>query len=278
MGLFGKLFTKEECCNCGQEVGTLKKRKLADGVMCNDCTKLLSPFFDDRKESTIEQIKSQIADREQNKIRLQGFQASKAFGDFGCILIDESNRQFCCVSDTSDGLFKSAKKVTDIAQVIDRNPDVISFSQIVDVDMDIVFNTQEEKRMEGDKQVSYNPERWTYMFTFYLIIKVNHPYIKQIRIQLNNGAVRIQNEGKRLRNSPGELFAQWLLDCPQYNIQQRAAFYDDHSLMDFMARNKYAMPEYSYGFKCSLKNWEEIKRYEFYLHLGATIRGALMGV
>lgn len=58
MGLFGKLFEKKECAICGGEIGLLGNRKLEDGNMCKACASKLSPWFDERRHSTVEQIES----------------------------------------------------------------------------------------------------------------------------------------------------------------------------------------------------------------------------
>ena len=62
MGLFGK----KNCCICNEKIGLLGGMKLKDGDLCKECKKKLSPFFEDAKESTIEDIKKQIKGREDN--------------------------------------------------------------------------------------------------------------------------------------------------------------------------------------------------------------------
>ena len=57
MGFFKKLFEKKDCEICGGEIGLLGNRKLVDGDMCKSCAAKLSPWFEDRKESTVAQIK-----------------------------------------------------------------------------------------------------------------------------------------------------------------------------------------------------------------------------
>ena len=52
MGLFDR-FKKQDCEICGKEVGMFGYKKLKDGEICKDCVKLLSPWFEDRKESTV---------------------------------------------------------------------------------------------------------------------------------------------------------------------------------------------------------------------------------
>ena len=53
MGFWGKLFEKKECSICGGPIGLMGNKKLEDGNMCKDCAAKLSPFFSERKNSTI---------------------------------------------------------------------------------------------------------------------------------------------------------------------------------------------------------------------------------
>ena len=80
MGLFGKLFEKENCAFCGKELGVFGKKKLEDGVMCGDCQKKLSPWFTERKESTIAEIQQQLDYREANKEKVAAFRTTRTFG------------------------------------------------------------------------------------------------------------------------------------------------------------------------------------------------------
>ncbi|MGN0542662.1 MAG: DUF4428 domain-containing protein, partial [Acutalibacteraceae bacterium] len=87
MGLFDKKF----CDICGEKIGLLGNRKLEDGNMCKDCAKKLSPFFSDRRSSTIDEIKQQLAYREQNKQVLAGFTPNLTFGEEKKIYVDTMN-------------------------------------------------------------------------------------------------------------------------------------------------------------------------------------------
>ena len=97
------------------------------------------------------------------------------------------------------------------------------------------------------------------------MIRLDHPYISSIRVQLNNDAVQIPNEGERLRNKLGLRLAEYLLDLPIRDVRKTEKIYSNNSLKDVLTRNPYAMPDYSYGFKCSLRNREGIRRYGYYL-------------
>ena len=54
------LFDKKNCDICGKAIGLLGNRKLADGNCCKDCAAKLSPYFYERKQSTVEDIKKQL--------------------------------------------------------------------------------------------------------------------------------------------------------------------------------------------------------------------------
>ena len=47
------LFDKKYCDVCGAKIGFLGNRKLEDGNLCKDCAGKLSPFFSDRRNSTV---------------------------------------------------------------------------------------------------------------------------------------------------------------------------------------------------------------------------------
>ena len=61
------LFDKKICDICGEKIGLLGNRKLDDGNLCKDCAKKLLPWFEDRRHSTVEDIKRQLEYREKNK-------------------------------------------------------------------------------------------------------------------------------------------------------------------------------------------------------------------
>ena len=67
------LFDKKICDICGEKIGLLGNRKLDDGNLCKDCAKKLSPWFEDRRHSTVEDIKRQLEYREKNKKAVMDF-------------------------------------------------------------------------------------------------------------------------------------------------------------------------------------------------------------
>ena len=53
------LFKKDACCLCGGKTGLLDK-KCQDGKVCKECTKKLSVWFEDYKNSSREQLENQL--------------------------------------------------------------------------------------------------------------------------------------------------------------------------------------------------------------------------
>ena len=94
MGLFGKLFEKKVCSICSGDIGLLGNRKFEDGNMCKTCAAKLSPWFSDRRNSTVAEIEEQLAYREDNKKAVAEFLITRSFGSSPQILIDEDYEKF----------------------------------------------------------------------------------------------------------------------------------------------------------------------------------------
>ena len=171
------LFDKKYCDICGDKIGLLGNRKLENGNMCKSCAKKLSPFFSDRRSSTVDEIKQQLAYREQNKHILSSFKAMFTFGEDDKIYIDPVNRNFI-VSSRNPGNWS------------DENPDVIPISSVTSCTLR-VDEDREELYTEGKdgQRVSYNPPRYKFTYDFYIEIKVNNPYFDEITARLNDSDV-----------------------------------------------------------------------------------------
>ena len=177
MGLFGNMFEKKYCAVCGNEIKILGNRKLEDGNLCKDCAEKLSPWFDERRHSTVEQIKAQLAYREENRPKALAFNTTRSYGRCPSkLLIDEGAGTFMITS------------ASDFAKA---NPDVLDLTQITSCSLDTQEHKSElkQKNAEG-KMVSYNPPRYEYSYDFYVKFTVNHPYIDDMRIRLNPSAVK----------------------------------------------------------------------------------------
>ena len=141
--------------------------------MCKDCAKKLSPFFSDRRSSTIDEIKQQLAYREQNKVALKSFRPNLTFGDGKKIYVDMANGNFV-VSSFSPNNWD------------DENPDVMALSSIMSCNLKIDEDKDEIYTQGKDGQrVSYNPPRYKFYYNFILEFAVNNPYFDDFRVQLN---------------------------------------------------------------------------------------------
>lgn len=183
MGFFGKLFEKKECAICGGEIGLLGNRKLEDGNCCKNCASKLSPWFSDRRKSTVEDIKAQLVYREENQQKVASFHTTRTIGRNTKVLLDEDARRFM---------------VTAARNLAEANPDVLDFSQVTGCDLDVQEQEIEEKREVKDKdghtqRVSYNPPRYRYSYDFQMNIRVNHPYFNDMSFKLNNMSVEIRD-------------------------------------------------------------------------------------
>ena len=171
------LFDKKYCDICGDKIGLLGNRKLEDGNMCKDCAKKLSPFFSDRRGSTVNEIKQQLAYREQNKQTLAGFSPMLNFGEDDKIYIDPMKKSFV-VSSRNPGSWS------------DENPDVIPLSSVTNCNLRVDEDKEEIYTQGKDGQeVSYNPPRYKFTYDFYIDIKVNNPYFDEITVKLNDNEV-----------------------------------------------------------------------------------------
>ena len=169
------LFDKKYCDICGEKIGLLGNRKLEDGNLCKNCAAKLSPWFTERKQSTVEEIKEQLAYREANKEAVAAFHTTRTLGKDIKVLLDEDNGKFM---------------VTSARNIAEANPDVLSFGDVTGCDLDIEEGRTEieyEDR-EGNRQ-SFNPRRYAYHYDFYMTIHVNHPYFEEIRFKLNDSSV-----------------------------------------------------------------------------------------
>ena len=169
------LFDKKYCDICGEKIGLLGNRKLEDGNLCKDCAKKLSPWFSDRRRSTVEDIKGQLAYREENQEKAAQFRTTRSFGEDWKVLLDEDDRWFT---------------VTRARDLAEANPDILDFDAITGCRMDIDESRTELTREGPDgKDISYVPPRYEYSYDFFLVISVRHPYFDEMRFSLNSSSV-----------------------------------------------------------------------------------------
>lgn len=172
------LFDKKYCDICGGKIGLLGNRKLEDGNLCKDCAAKLSPFFSERRASTVAQIREQLAWRERNRALVAGFRCDRTFGEGSTRLrLDDKARRFavCSSRDLESG-----------------NPDILSLDDVTSAEVKINERSSRiEHRDENGKMVPDDPPRTRWSFDFSLKIHVNNPWFDQITVLLNRSTVTV---------------------------------------------------------------------------------------
>ena len=182
MGFFGKLFEKKVCDLCGGEIGLLGNRKLENGNCCKDCAKKLSPWFDERRHSTVEQIRAQLQARENNKLALETWQPSIALGDYYTMYVK------------TKGDVPISFVVSNSDKYRENNADILSFLWITACTPDIRESRTELKQTnsQGEK-VSYDPPRYEYRYDFYIKLDIKGcDYIDDMRFRINSSTVKLE--------------------------------------------------------------------------------------
>lgn len=202
MGFLGKLFEKKVCDICGGEIGMLGNRKLDDGNLCKNCAKELSPWFSDRRHSTVEEIRQQLAYREDNKKKVQMFQITRDFkGSNAHVFIDDQH-----------GWFTIASRIN-----VENNPDILELSQITSCRLDVEQDRTEEfyEDKEGNEQ-SYDPPRYNYSYDYKIEIGVRAPWFNEMRMSLNTFSIPEHDRGRILdTENLGNQIVAALTQCQQ---------------------------------------------------------------
>jgi len=169
------LFDAKYCSICNAKIGLLGGRKLADGILCKDCTKKLSPLFSERKHSTVEQIREQLAYREANKSAVAAFKPSKLF---------ELNR-YLFVDEAAGTFLVNYRKAYE-----NDNPDVIKLSQITSLEPKYSESKKEVKSKDAEgKEVSFNPPHYETEYGFDLDVSIDSPWFDEIRLEIADDIV-----------------------------------------------------------------------------------------
>ena len=172
--VFG-FFKKKSCALCDRE-GRLGNNTLPDeNVVCDDCIKGKSPYIGSIKKFNLEQVKQHLAEREENKQKLQSFQETRVIGSYYKVRIDE--RQGLWIISRSSN-YRS------------ENPDIFAINQVTGCNLKVDEKKTElkEKDAQGKSQ-SYNPPRYEYNYDFDFTIYVNSPWFSQISFQINNSKI-----------------------------------------------------------------------------------------
>lgn len=172
MGIFGKVFDKKVCDICGGDIGLLGNRKLADGNLCKDCARKLSPWMTDRRQSTVEEISQHLAYREKNREVLATIHPTKVLGTGMKVYVDEAAGKFFV---TRSGNWR------------EQNPDVIDISQVVDVQTEVTEHRTEQYHNDREgNSVPFDPPRYDFSYEFETTLIIDSPYFNEIGFELTD--------------------------------------------------------------------------------------------
>ena len=172
--VFG-FFEKKSCAFCSREA-RLGNNTLPDkNVVCDDCIKDKSPYIGSIKKFNLDQVKQHLAERAENRQKLQTFQETRVIGSYYKVRIDE-RQGLWLVSRSND--------------YRNDNTDVFTISQVTGCDLKIDENKTElqQKDAEG-KYISYNPPRYEYSYDFDFTIYINSPWFSEIAFKINNNTI-----------------------------------------------------------------------------------------
>ena len=175
------LFDKKICDICGEKIGLLGNRKLDDGNLCKDCAKKLSPWFEERRHSTVEDIKRQLEYREKNKKAVMDFYITRQI----------NTRNYNVFIDDNKGNFTVARKLD-----VNENPDIVPLSAIVQCRVDVDQQQQEETYTKDGEIVSYQPPVYKYEFDYTMRIKVRTQWFDDMDFRLNTFSISSDNRGE----------------------------------------------------------------------------------
>lgn len=221
------LFDKKYCDICGEKIGLLGNRKVEDGNICSKCNKKLSPLFNERKRSTVAEIKEQLLYREENERQLKMFNPTRVYGGNEKIYIDTNAQKFCVESGNNWR---------------EKNPDLVSFSQVMSCNLDILEHKEEMFREDSQgNRVSYNPPRYEMEYEFNIQICVNSPYFSQIEFELTEYSSR--------PDSPyTDVYRQYEAQANEIRCilsgQQMSGAYAQSASQPFYPQGGYAQPAY----------------------------------
>ena len=182
MAFFGKLFEKKVCDLCGGEIGLLGNKKLEDGNCCKECAGKLSPRFDERRHSTVEQIRRQLTAREENRQKLQTWNHDMVFGEYQKLYVKFLGK----IPDTF--------VISSASNYKEANADILEFAYVSSCDADIRESHRElkQKNAQGE-EVSFNPPRYEYSYEFYVKLMImGCEYIDDLRFRLNRNTLKLQ--------------------------------------------------------------------------------------
>jgi hypothetical protein len=141
-------YVSNRCGICGGRIGILGGSMLRDAQLCPDCAARLSPFITSTLDLGLEDVRLQIALRDENKARLSSFSPTRTI----YATDDESADEWRVMVDELAGEFVAFRGSQ--ADLLEVNPDVFRLDEVSDVELAVGIIT----------------------------IRLDHPYIRELRL------------------------------------------------------------------------------------------------
>ena len=122
----------------------------------------------------MEEIKRQLAYREQNKELVQKFNVTRQI----------STKTYNVFIDDIQGNFTIAHKLD-----VKENPDIVPLSAVLQCKMDIEQDRKEETYTKDGKTVSYDPPVYKYEYQYRMKIQVRSPWFDDMDFRLHNFSI-----------------------------------------------------------------------------------------
>ena len=145
---------EEKCSVCGEELTRYGSKKLKDGVLCRNCAKLLSPWYEDAdlEEKSVEDIREHLEYRKQNQEKLKDLKQTRTVEGKYSLYIDDDK-----------GEFVLAKR----KDLLKENPDIIALKDVQE--MSVV----EERYLDEDG------------VDIFFEAKIDSPQLRHLRMRVN---------------------------------------------------------------------------------------------
>ena len=215
MGLFDKKF----CAVCGEKAKLLGRKKLSDGnYICEDCQDMCSQFIADFDQYDTDDIMSHLEFMKENEPLVNDFTVTRVVGSDYKLYIDDTKRRWILTADPDWR---------------DGNPDVISFDAVLGCSVEVTEDRDEisNSYTDSDGDYQHRPPTIIYSYDFFLHVPVEHPWISEVYVQLNEESIEgadspahrsFERQGEELKAAFQDMMNSRLDDIAKQNEPQKA--------------------------------------------------------
>ena len=176
------LFDKKTCDLCGEKIGLFGGLELEIGNLCSDCADKISPLLDPNDFEDLDSLREHLAYREENRPAAEEFHATQEIGQDMTLMVDEEAGTFV-LTETGDA----------------SDADVFSLEDVVECSMEVEEEENEIFDVDDEgNDVSYDPPRFEYAFTFWMQIVLDHPQFDELNFPLNDSPLELDTTDEDL--------------------------------------------------------------------------------